>query len=230
MVDDVGEMLEKLHVLVIGPGLGRCPFVMEATSQIINKALSMNIPLVLDADALFILTLPKYKSILTPSSGEQSSNKSPVILTPNAMEWKRLQGLNEFWDRDRVIVVQKGREDIIRYATTYDIDDMPGSERFMHCREFGGLKRSGGIGDVLAGTLGTILAWNSVLVTQGAATRLDLPLACWLACSIVKRSTHVAYHRHHRAMTAPDVLNALGPTFHDMMTVSTDTPSGSSET
>lgn len=224
MVDEVCEMLAKLHVLVIGPGLGRCPFVMEATSQIINKALSINIPLVIDADALFMLTVPKYKTIFgsSLSSNEDRSKKSPVILTPNAMEWQRLtiNGLDAYWDHDRVVVVQKGKEDIIRFASASKTDDIPGSEGILHCKEIGGLKRSGGIGDILAGTLGTVLAWNRVLMTEGVATSLDVPLACWLACSIVKRSTHVAYHDHHRAMTAPDVLHALGPTFHTMMTAS----------
>ena len=232
MVHQVDQMLQKLHVLVVGPGLGRCPFVMEATSQIITKALSNNILLQVHGKVLGSTV----GSTLT--SDAQPANKSPVILTPNAMEWQRLHGLQECWDQDRVVVVQKGMEDIIRYATTTtnttttskttsnDVQ-IPASERILHCREIGGLKRSGGIGDILAGTLGTILAWNNVLRTKGVATTLDVPLACWLACSVVKRATHVAYHHHYRAMTAPDVLHALGPTFHDMTVVNaTSTTTG----
>ncbi len=210
MVDQVDGMMEKLHSLVVGPGLGRCPIVMEATSRIIRKAMSRNIPLIIDADGLFILTLPEYESVLREDTG--SSEKSLIILTPNAMEWKRLDGLAYTWDQDRVIVVQKGCQDMIRFKSGED-------ESSFSCKEIGGLKRSGGIGDILAGTLGTVIAWNKILVEKGEASRLDAPLACWFACSLVKRSTHVAFNEHHRAMTAPDVLHALGSTFHAMTTI-----------
>lgn len=210
MVEEVDETLQKLHALVIGPGLGRCPMVIEATSRIIAKALSANIPLVIDADGIFILTLLDYKSIL--HAGKEKSEKSIVILTPNVMEWKKLEGLVDSWDQDRVLVVQKGFEDIIRFRNGDSLT-------FLNCSELGGLKRSGGLGDVLAGTLGTFIAWNKILVEKGRATPSDAPLACWFACSLVKRSTHIAFHEHHRAMTAPDVLHALGPTFHEMTNV-----------
>jgi len=215
MVEQVEEMFDKLHALVIGPGLGRCPMVMEAASRIIQKAQERNCALVLDADALFLISLPEYRDLLGPSTASDSDKdrrQGLIVLTPNVMERKRLQGLEEQWDQNRVIVVQKGLEDVIE-------SNIGGSETDIRCKEIGGLKRSGGIGDVLAGTLGTFLAWNAILTSRGDATLLNAPLACWAACSVVKRSTHLAFHEHHRSMTAPDVLHALGPTFHAMTTI-----------
>jgi ATP-dependent NAD(P)H-hydrate dehydratase len=89
----------------------------------------------------------------------------------------------------------------------------------LQCDEMGGWKRSGGIGDVLAGTTGTLVAWNSILTRQDQATSMDLPLACWTACCFVKRATKRAFDVHRRSMTAPDVLEALGPTIDEMTRV-----------
>ena len=214
MVEKVTQMMEKLHVLVIGPGLGRCPLVIAATTKIIRKALDMQIPLVLDADALYILTLPEYQDLLNAvtkdSSEERSSNQSIVVLTPNLVERKRLSGMEDRWDPDRVIVVEKGAEDVIRSKSQ-------GSEVTLICTEIGGLKRSGGIGDILAGAIGTFVAWNTILVERGEASRHDVVLSAWMASSLVKRSTHVAFHEHYRSTTAPDILSKIGPTFHAMI-------------
>lgn len=38
MVEKVCSMMEKMHVMVLGPGLGRCPLVLEATARIIKKS------------------------------------------------------------------------------------------------------------------------------------------------------------------------------------------------
>lgn len=218
MVGKVDEMMDKLHALVIGPGLGRCPLVMEATSRIVRKALDMQIPLVLDADALHMLTLPDYQNVLssttTDSDQEKSSDQSIVVLTPNLMERKRLEGMEDRWDPDRVIVVEKGSDDVIR-------SKIDGAEPILICNEIGGLKRSGGIGDILAGTLGTLVAWNRILTERGEASKADSPLACWMATIVVKRSTHVAFHEYYRSTTAPDILGKIGVTFHGMTTPST---------
>jgi len=207
MVDRVEQMMDSLHALVIGPGLGRCPLVLEAASRIIKIAMNQNVPLVIDADALFLLTLPPYQDVLkgSPSSGASSV----VVLTPNIMELRRLEGHEENWDKDRVIVIRKGQQDTI-------LHHVDGCAKEIECSEDGGLKRSGGIGDILAGTIGTFLAWNNILTKTGSASRHDAPFACWMACCLVKRSTNEAFQKHYRAMTATDILPYIGPTFQKM--------------
>jgi ATP-dependent NAD(P)H-hydrate dehydratase len=196
MVQEVTSSMDRLHVLVIGPGLGRCPMVLEATFRIIQEAKARNLPLVLDADALFLLTLDPYHKVL-----ETYDN---VVLTPNVVERQRLNGLEQYWKG--ATVVQKGAQDVIcRDETT-----------MVTCAEEGGLKRSGGLGDILAGTIGTLVAWNRILTDQGLASSSDLPLACWTACCFAKRATKHAYQSHLRAMTAPDVLTDLGSTINEM--------------
>jgi len=205
MVEDVCSMMEKMHVLVLGPGLGRCPLVFEATARIIQRAQSeYHLPLVIDADALFLLTLPKYHNLLT--------DDSLVILTPNAMELRRLRDShpNAEGFPARCIVIEKGAVDSIRPGSTNSA--MP----TIACGEVGGLKRSGGIGDILAGTCGTLVAWNRILTNRNKSSEEDLPLACWTACCFVKRATKKAFDRHRRSMTAPDILEELGPAIDEM--------------
>lgn len=202
-------MMDKLHALVIGPGLGRCPLVLEATSRIIQQSQKYKVPLVLDADALYLLTLEPYQQLLKQIS-------HPVVLTPNAMERKRLQGTSCCLENggvclNNVIVVEKGQCDVIQYH-----DYGENTRNSIICGEIGGLKRSGGLGDLLAGSLGTFVAWNGILTKQGVATLEGLPLGCWTACCLVKISTKQAFSRQGRSMTAPDVLNTLGPTMDKM--------------
>ena len=104
MVDLVVSMMDRLHCLVVGPGLGRCPMVLEATARIIQEARSRNLPLVVDADGLYLLTLDTYCDIL--------AGYDKCVLTPNAMEQKRLEGFEKYWQG--AIIVQKGHIDIIR--------------------------------------------------------------------------------------------------------------------
>jgi len=198
-VNEVTALLEKLHCLVIGPGLGRCPLVFRAIAQIIDAAKEANLFLVFDGDGLAIFTLPEYRGIL--------HGYKRAVLTPNVMEYKRL------FDRDdaeadfaSVIIVAKGKEDVI-YS---------GNNHILTCAEEGGLKRSGGIGDVLSGILATLVAWHSILLELGTASPDDLPMACWTSCCFIKRATRRAYHSHRRAMAARDILNELGPAIHEM--------------
>mmetsp|Transcript_6094 Transcript_6094/g.9346 ORF Transcript_6094/g.9346 Transcript_6094/m.9346 type:complete len:359 (+) Transcript_6094:127-1203(+) len=196
MVEKIRNMMDRLHVLVLGPGLGRCPLVLGATAKIIEEAISRKLPLVLDADALFLLTLDGHKELIV--------NYDKAILTPNVVEYKRLLQVHH-GDIAKVtkngIIVKKGKEDVI----------FQGGEPVFSCCERGGLKRSGGLGDVLAGSIGTLVAWNVIMEKQLEQTSSVLPLSCWAACCITRKSTARAFAVKRRAMTAPDVLNEIGP-------------------
>lgn len=192
MVQEVVSLMDRMHVLVIGPGLGRCPLVMKATFLIMQKAMERNLILVVDADGLYLLTQEPYQNVFR--------DYEKLVLTPNAMEYTRLLDAN---DGDLVnafskaIIVKKGAQDVIYREGT----------EVMVCDEEGGLKRSGGIGDVLAGTLGTFLAWNEIL--RERETPVDRVWSCWCACYLVKRATKHAYQEKGRSMTAPDVLASI---------------------
>jgi ATP-dependent NAD(P)H-hydrate dehydratase len=229
MVDNVVASMGSLHSLVIGPGLGRCPLVFRAVKMIIKEARQGNLPVILDADALYMLaTDPVREPIL--------QGYRRAIMTPNVMEYKRLfdsTSADPSW-LDGVVVVRKGSIDVIeRVGNPLDVClDSHGSPQYK-CREVGGLKRSGGIGDLLAGTLATLAAWNTIWIKEQSMQSPDTSAAkpiqdddllgsCWTACCIVKRATRHAYEQKGRSMTAPDVLAAIGSTFHEMTSLEED--------
>lgn len=231
MVCKVASHLNRLHVLVVGPGLGRCPLVMRATARIITLARAQELPIVVDADALFMLSLEEYRDIL--------AGYEYAILTPNVMEMRRLTGdhashgdaddiVPNISAMERNILIRKGLKDAIISMGENEVQTSTGLTTKMLCEEKGGLKRSGGIGDVLAGTVGAFVAWNRIMCKQNSAshertsiessTKDDLLLACWSACCVTKRATLTAFEKKSRSMTAPDVLEELGPTLENMIT------------
>ncbi|KAI8151781.1 ATP-dependent (S)-NAD(P)H-hydrate dehydratase [Colletotrichum sp. SAR 10_70] len=74
------EMLARLHVLVIGPGLGRDPLMQDTVARVIRAARERSIPLVLDADALQLVQ--KDPGLV--------KGYALAVLTPNVVEFSRL--------------------------------------------------------------------------------------------------------------------------------------------
>lgn len=230
MVEKVTSFLPRMHCLIVGPGLGRCPLVFQATARIMKAAIKANVGLVVDADALFLLTLNEYKHLFESLTGDNR-----VVLTPNVVEFNRLlkaycneensnlrQNYFEGTPLQHAVIVRKAQSDRITKAVDVNHDE---EARELICEEEGGLKRSGGIGDVLAGCVGTFVAWDSILHgSNGANVDVDeddeeggdLLLSCWSACCVTKRSTKAAFEKKRRAMTAPDVLEEIGPALEDM--------------
>lgn len=74
------SLLNRLHVLVVGPGLGREDYMQEYARLAIDLAKSQGMYLVLDADALWMVQ--KDPSVI------QGYEKA--VLTPNVSEFKKL--------------------------------------------------------------------------------------------------------------------------------------------
>ena len=222
MIDTVTENIHRYHCLIVGPGLGKCPLVGHATGQILKfvRQRCPTMPVVLDADALWCLSTSRelWQEAVVRDNAQ-------IILTPNRMEYQRFLGNNSNnneseadWGRAATII-QKGREDCIRVGFHHHDNDTDSVQQPpILVVEPGGMKRSGGIGDVLAGTTGTFAAWQYILQQKEAQSSLSswIP-AAWTACHLVKRATHVAWRDKKRAMTAPDILDRLGAVFDEMI-------------
>ncbi|KAL7526288.1 hypothetical protein ACHAXR_003927, partial [Thalassiosira sp. AJA248-18] len=216
IADTITSMFPTLHTLCIGPGLGRHPLVFSAVEKVIRKAMESKLILVLDADALFMLSLEEYRILLEELRGYER-----CVMTPNLMEMRRLNDASssvasrgteweESVEKHSNIVVEKGNIDKIIQG---------GGE--MQCREEGGLKRSGGIGDVLAGTISAFMAWSAILLETGMSNnKIDEQqqrvFAAWTACVAVKRATKVAFQRKRRTMSAIDVIGEVGVALEGM--------------
>jgi ATP-dependent NAD(P)H-hydrate dehydratase len=154
------EMLPRLHVLVIGPGLGRDQLMQDTCAQVLEAARKQNMPFVLDADGLTIVqTRPELvqgyrECILTPNVVEFGRLcKSKGIDTHKIPEGKGAKELAKAFGG--VTILQKGAKDYISN----------GDKSFV-CDVEGGLKRSGGQGDTLTGSLATFLAWRKAYLDK----------------------------------------------------------------
>lgn len=160
------DMLPRIHVLVVGPGLGRDKLMHEVVRRVLRAAREQSTPFVVDADALALV------------SGDPDLVKGYelAVLTPNVVEFGRLTralGVDEQAEKAKesqgesakvealatalggVTVVQKGARDLVSNGTTTLTVDLPG-----------GLKRSGGQGDTLTGSIATFLGWRKAYLDK----------------------------------------------------------------
>jgi ATP-dependent NAD(P)H-hydrate dehydratase len=247
----ITQYFPTIHAVCIGPGLGRHPIVFSIMSRVIQNAMESKLVLVLDADALYMLSLAEYKILL-----RELLLYDKCVMTPNSMEMKRLtdalssssssssssttpsstssssastnSGVHKLQNNNNIII-QKGA-----------IDTINNNICAMQCEEEGGLKRCGGIGDVLSGSVTAFMAWNAILeqrkkntsdATNAAADDADddddivqqqqrqqqqRVFACWSASVLVKKATKLAYEKKHRSMSAMNVLDEIGIMIYDM--------------
>lgn len=68
------------------------------------------------------------------------------------------------------------------------------------------------IGDILAGSVGTFVAWHQILSSSKDKENYieNLVLGCWMASCLTKRSTMKSFQKRKRSMTAPDVIEEIG--------------------
>lgn len=221
----IQDMFPRFSALVVGPGLGRDPLVLDIAADVLRRARAAGLPLVVDGDGLFLLS--RRLDLLR--------GYDRCVLTPNGMEFARLwqaaapstERCSAFdlraWTRGEEeqvaggharalaealggpVVVQKGAADRI---------GAPGCEEEAVCATPGCPRRCGGQGDVLAGLVGTFLSWaerGAAEERPGAVEGLPPRVAAALgACHLARRAGRQAFRRHKRATTAPHMLAEVG--------------------
>jgi len=219
------DMLERLHVLVIGPGLGRDEITQKQVKAVIQHAMKQDppIPMVLDADALWLIQ----------TDPELIRGYKECILTPNVVEFGRLAkaaGMdNVKGDPSKVCqelsnvlggvcIIQKGAVDYISQGKDTTISDFQG-----------GLKRAGGQGDTLTGSLGTFLAWRSLYheglwdVGPDKMSRDEtLLVAAFGGSAITRECSRRAFAKKARALQASDLTDEVHGSFLDLIGEPTD--------
>ncbi|ORX95949.1 Ribokinase-like protein [Basidiobolus meristosporus CBS 931.73] len=216
IVEKVIALYPRLHVLVFGPGLSRDAYMLETTKKLIQVAREKEIPIVIDADGLY----------LVQKDPDVVKGYRKAILTPNVVEFKRLceamgienstaskEAMAEELSKafDGVTVVQKGHEDIISNGKIV-----------YTCSAEGGLKRCGGQGDVLSGAIATFLAFgiayeNRVWKHSSNIPFADIvPIAAYAGCLAVRSCSKKAFDRVQRSMQTSDLIHEIGPVFQEM--------------
>ncbi len=145
----VPEKLERYNTIAIGPGLGWSPGTLNSFMDLLAEARSRHIPMVLDADALNILSvLSDWTELIPPGS----------VLTPHKGELKRLLPSKSDEERETLAwelcaeagccVVMKGYHS--RVFT-------PNGTCYVNTTGGPGMAK-GGSGDVLTGLIGGLMA------------------------------------------------------------------------
>lgn len=217
--EQVVGMLSRVHVLVIGPGLGRDSAMQEICAKVIEEARKKNIPFVLDADGL----------MLAQEKPELVKGYTECILTPNVVEFGRLckaAGVKTGGDGQPreddlaeqckalakafggVTIIAKGKADYISNGTTTIVSDGEG-----------GSKRSGGQGDTLTGSLATMLAWRKAYLDKlwehdGDMSAPDLlALAAYGGSAVTRECSRLAFKEKGRSLQASDLTDKVHEAF-----------------
>lgn len=145
----VPEKLERYNTIAIGPGLGWSPGTLNSFMDLLAEARSKHIPMVLDADALNILSVLSDWTELIPAGS---------VLTPHKGELKRLLPSKSDEERETLAwelcaeagccMVMKGYHS--RVFT-------PNGTCYVNTTGGPGMAK-GGSGDVLTGLIGGLMA------------------------------------------------------------------------
>lgn len=214
VAEGIFPLLDRMHAVVIGPGLGREEMMQETAALLIREIRRRNMPLVVDADGLWLV-----KNQLDLIKGYDNT-----ILTPNVIEFGRLceaagvskegkpeDKCRELAEKLNVTIVQKGSKDYISNGVKTYVVDVEG-----------GLKRCGGQGDVLSGTLGTFMAWkalyhDNVWQHDGEIDQKEaMLLAAYGACCTTRYCSRLAFQEKGRGMMATDLVASVGRAYHDL--------------
>lgn len=217
VASNVISMLDRIHVLVIGPGLGRDELMQDTSARVIEEARKRNIPFILDADGLY----------LAQSRPELVQGYTECLLTPNVVEFGRL-ARSQSLDIDNtdstqacaqlakkfggVTIIQKGAKDYISNGEHTIVSDGRG-----------GLKRSGGQGDTLTGCLATMLAWRNAYLEQlwehdGNLSRSELlALAAFGGSAITRECSRRAFEKKGRSLQAGDLTEHVHGSFTSLV-------------
>jgi len=215
--DEVVAMLDRLHVVVIGPGLGRDPAMQETCARVITEAKKKGVAFVLDADGLY----------LAQTRPELVQGYKDCILTPNVVEFGRLaksQNIDTTKEDPTklceklanafggVTIIQKGSVDYISN----------GSQTLISSGE-GGLKRSGGQGDTLTGSLATLLAYRKAYLDRIWDHENDmkadelLTLCAYGGSAITRECSRLAFKEKGRSLQAGDLTEHVHTAFLDVI-------------
>jgi NAD(P)H-hydrate epimerase len=143
------EVFEKASNLVVGPGLGRRAW----GESLLEQALGLNKPVVLDADGLFLLArsgaVPSAGAIITPHTGEAATLLGTRTRT---VEEDRIDAARQLAERVHGVAVLKGAGSVVAG------ESVSGTRCLGICAHGNPGMATAGMGDVLAGLIGGLLA------------------------------------------------------------------------
>lgn len=181
---ELKPLLDKATVIVVGPGLGQSAW----SRSLLNVILQSPMPKVVDADALNLLAQQPHASqqwILTPHVGEAARL---LQCSRDAIQANRAGSARQLQRQYGGVIVLKGAGSLVCTADLLSL-----------CEAGNPGMASGGMGDVLSGVIGGLLA-QQLSLQQGAELGV-----CLHACA----GDLVAKQHGERGMLAMDLMPFL---------------------
>lgn len=195
---ELKPLLARATCVVVGPGLGQSDWARELLAAVFECKL----PLVVDADALNLLASdgqPRGNWVLTPHPGEASK-----LVGLDDVNGDRIATVRALWAKWGGVVVLKGAGTLVcddsRFAVSLCTEGNPGMA-------------SGGMGDVLSGVIGGLVAQGFSLE---AAARIGV-------CVHGEAADLAATVRGERGLLAGDLFAQL----HQLVNPTRDVSTGS---
>ena len=192
---DLEEHLVKPNVIAIGPGLGQSAWSEQMVQRVFWEAEKRDISVIMDADALNLLTtlklssnLPK-KLILTPHPGEASRLLNTTV---TEIESDRFSAAAKIQKKFNATVVLKGSGTII-------CNQSSGTQKWGICGSGNPGMATGGMGDVLTGIIAGILA-QGLTLKDAAEAGVDLH---------AKAADQASLEFGEAGLTSSDIINEL---------------------
>ena len=190
ITDNLDDALNWATCVVIGPGLGQDDWSQNAFEKVLQYCQTHTMPMVIDADALNMLSRHSgsfnvSQCVITPHSGEAARLLSDVV---EAVESDRFNAARLLAQLFHATCVLKGAGSII--------DD---EKHAWVCQHGNPGMATAGMGDVLSGVLGALLA-------QG----LSSDLACkYGVCLHARAGDYLAEQSGQRGILASDLFDPL---------------------
>ncbi|XP_038220195.1 ATP-dependent (S)-NAD(P)H-hydrate dehydratase-like [Zerene cesonia] len=206
-VEKISPWFERLHVIVIGPGLGRDSNIFSVTAELIEVIREKQIPLVLDADGLYLIT---------ENCNLIQDFHSPIILTPNKIEFERLSNKIDISSK----LIHEGSNITILKKGEFDEVLSPVANVQWNSNIGGSGRRCGGQGDILSGSLATFLHWTlnakeNICIGELDKQFIASSIACYAASLLVRKCNEEAFKRKGRSMLATDMIEYIHTVFNE---------------
>lgn len=217
------QLLNRIEITIVGPGFGRDPLMLKTLLRIIEQIKVMNKPIILDADALYLLTvdtklIKNYeKAVITPNVVE-FDRLSKALNIPSVLNETNFDKIVECTERlsrelGNVTVFHKNRKDVIVKKNETLVNDFKGSN-----------KRVGGQGDTLTGAIATFVNWSyhyeNNLWDTSDHNRLShdvlLVIACFAASSVVRLAMSKAFAKYKRSLQTSNIHEFLGEAYVEL--------------
>ncbi|XP_038719252.1 ATP-dependent (S)-NAD(P)H-hydrate dehydratase isoform X2 [Tripterygium wilfordii] len=194
VIGEVDKWMERFDCLIVGPGLGRDPFLLDGLFLVTNNVdLIRGYPL----------------AVLTPNVNEYKRLVQKVLSCEVDDQDAQEQLLGLAKQLGGVTILRKGKSDLISDGEIVKSVSIYGSPR-----------RCGGQGDILSGSVAVFVSWaRQHAIAEG---NLDISpknptvMGCIAGSALLRKAASLAFASKKRSTLTGDIIEFLGRSLEDV--------------